>query len=76
MKIMIWVSGNLYLLDNIYALKEKIVSEQKEEKLIITGDGGFDVSNDHNNQEQLSFLAQKEKERLLLQRRNCFCYLR
>ncbi len=44
-------TGDLYNIDNIYDIIEKI--PQKAE--IITGDGGFDFSNDFNQQESMSF---------------------
>ena len=48
-----WVKngdGNLYNLNNIEYLKDNI-----EKVDLVTGDGGFDVSFNPNNQEQLSF---------------------
>lgn len=42
--------GDLYKLENILELKEKLLFQQE----LITADGGFDVKHDPNNQEQLS----------------------
>ncbi len=44
-------TGDLYNIDNIYDVSEKISKKAS----IITGDGGFDFSNDFNQQENLSF---------------------
>jgi len=47
-----WVkngNGNLYKLENIISLENKVPKAE-----LITADGGFDVSHDPNNQEQLS----------------------
>lgn len=44
-------TGDLYNIDNIY----DILSHMKTKATIITGDGGFDFSNDFNQQESMSF---------------------
>ena len=44
-------TGDLYNIDNIYDVSSKITKKAS----IITGDGGFDFSNDFNQQENLSF---------------------
>lgn len=44
-------TGDLYNIDNIYDVSEKIHKKAS----IITADGGFDFSNDFNQQENLSF---------------------
>lgn len=44
-------TGNLYNLDNIMYLSEKLGLNSQD---FITGDGGFDFSNDFNNQEMTS----------------------
>jgi 23S rRNA U2552 (ribose-2'-O)-methylase RlmE/FtsJ len=47
--------GDLYKLENILSLKSKTRELGEPNGFdLITGDGGFDVSNDPNNQEQLS----------------------
>ncbi len=44
-------TGDLYNIDNIY----DIMNNMKTKATIITGDGGFDFSNDFNQQESMSF---------------------
>jgi 23S rRNA U2552 (ribose-2'-O)-methylase RlmE/FtsJ len=44
-------TGDLYNIDNIY----DIMTHMKTKATIITGDGGFDFSNDFNQQESMSF---------------------
>ena len=44
-------TGDLYNIDNIY----DIMNHMKTKATIITGDGGFDFSNDFNQQESMSF---------------------
>ncbi len=44
-------TGDLYNIENIYDVSEKLAKKAS----IITGDGGFDFSNDFNQQENLSF---------------------
>jgi 23S rRNA U2552 (ribose-2'-O)-methylase RlmE/FtsJ len=44
-------TGDLYNIDNIY----DIMTQMKTKATIITGDGGFDFSNDFNQQESMSF---------------------
>jgi 23S rRNA U2552 (ribose-2'-O)-methylase RlmE/FtsJ len=44
-------TGDLYDIDNIYDICEKL----PRKAIIITGDGGFDYSNDFNHQENLTF---------------------
>jgi 23S rRNA U2552 (ribose-2'-O)-methylase RlmE/FtsJ len=44
-------TGDLYDIDNIYDVSDKLPRKAS----IITGDGGFDYSNDFNHQENLTF---------------------
>lgn len=44
-------TGDLYNIDNVY----DIMNHMKTKATIITGDGGFDFSNDFNQQESMSF---------------------
>ena len=44
-------TGDLYNIDNVY----DIMNNMKTKATIITGDGGFDFSNDFNQQESVSF---------------------
>ena len=43
-------TGNLYNLDNILSIGKHVNNVE-----LITADGGFDISNDYNNQEEISF---------------------
>ena len=45
-------NGDITVLDNILVIKNLFPDKKWD---LITGDGGFDVSNDPNNQEQMSF---------------------